>query len=110
MHNAAHLIERARERYGLELDAADLRAILADCRNGAPMLSRHDMGGGEIRLVMVRGVAIKVVWYPDTGRIATILPRGSHALTGTRAGPMKVDEGGREHGAAKQRRLGRKGW
>lgn len=86
--NRAHLIDRARERYGILLTDADLDGIVAAANDGL-LLSRNPEGG-EIRIVTVRGIAMKIAWWPKPRRIATILPKEAHAITGIRAGPPKM--------------------
>ena len=103
--NRAHLIDRARERYGILLTDADLAEIMATIAT-APLISRNPEGG-EIRLVMVRGTAMKACWTPELKRLTTFLPKGAHALTGARAGPPKdLDAAG--HHAGRQAALRKK--
>ena len=104
--NRAHLIDRARARYGILLTDADLAEIMATIAT-APLISRNPEGG-EIRLVMVRGTAMKACWTPELKRLTTFLPKGAHALTGARAGePANTDDirrSGRQAALRKKRK------
>lgn len=104
--NIPHLIERARLRYGVDLTAKDIGEIVAGIGR-SPVLSRNT-DGGEIRLVMHKGVAMKACWWPDLGRLVTFLPKDSHALTGIRVGPPKIVPGIKHDGRQAARRKGRK--
>lgn len=68
-----HAIERARERYGLELSSADLVGFSRDIRAGKSVFLGRD-GGSERHLVDHAGVPLVVVMSPS-GWILTVLPR-----------------------------------
>lgn len=72
----AHAIERAWERYGVDLAANDLARLEIDCRDGRSVLIGKDACGSERHIVRHRGVAMVAVYWPDRGNIATFLPPG----------------------------------
>lgn len=74
----AHAIERAWERYGVDLAANDLARLELDCREGRSVLMRRERDGSETRIVRFRGTAMVAVYWPNTGTIATFLPPRRH--------------------------------
>src|SRR5260221_3266517 len=89
--NRQHLKDRALERYGVELSDGYFGTIYLMIA-AAPLLARSP-DGGETRLVKVRGVVLKAVYYPARERIATFLPATSHALAAKRMGPPREAPG-----------------
>src|SRR5690606_6547265 len=67
----AHAIERAWERYGVDLTPADLDAIAADCTEGRSVLLRHDEHA-DVHMVRYAGVVMVVAMRG--GVIVTFLP------------------------------------
>jgi hypothetical protein len=74
-----HAIQRARERYGLELDKTTLRNIEEVLSRGGGQLLLTDGGNEELREISIGmfpdSVVARVVFSPKTGRILTFLPR-----------------------------------
>lgn len=73
----SHAIARARERYGLELTANDLRDIAARIERGRfehvrPLVTQPD--GRVGLLVMWSGRWVKLVWHPRAREVVTFLP------------------------------------
>lgn len=71
-----HPIERARQRYGLDLGPADLCLMIEDIAAGRSVLLKRQRGGGEIHLVRAGNTAVLAVYAPAIARIVTILPPG----------------------------------
>lgn len=73
----AHVMERAKERYGLNLTADDIRLLCWDCQNKrGVLLSRFDRGTAAERwLVQLHGVAMIAIYIPSVNRIRTVLPK-----------------------------------
>lgn len=70
-----HAIDRARERYGLELTNEDLRAVALQIVNKRDaVLVRRGYDGAQVWAVKVQGVWASVVYIPLTRKIATFLP------------------------------------
>lgn len=70
-----HAIQRAKERYGLDLTQADLRVICSAIReNRDAMLIRRAQEGRQVWGVKVQGHWAVVVYIPLTNTIATFLP------------------------------------
>lgn len=70
-----HVIDRARERYGLRLTEADIATMEAQCRTGKATLVSRNPDGSERRLAMAGGRALLVVWRPLRSFIVTVAPR-----------------------------------
>jgi hypothetical protein len=70
-----HAIERARQRYGVVLTAADL-VELSKTIGASPLLRRLE-GGTEHRLLMWKGTAMIAVVNLAKNFIITFLPRNS---------------------------------
>lgn len=73
-----HRIERARERYGLELTPEAVRSMEAEIRSGTGVWFRmkRGIGGSEIGCLRRPEGLLVAVWRPgpDGGHIATFLP------------------------------------
>jgi hypothetical protein len=73
-----HPIERARERYGLDLTTKDLAGIVLKISAGDSMLIQNDSVTGHQRhLVLIDGIAAQVVFCPKHMNIVTFLPRNA---------------------------------
>lgn len=75
-----HAIERARQRYGLQLTTADVRAIEAACASARSVVVERFKNGAVKHLLLVRQVAVFAVIGP-CGRCFTILPRDAQRPT-----------------------------
>lgn len=69
-----HAIERAKERYGLDLDESALGRISIDIRAGKSLLCHTAPDGAEHRIVQVGSIVARVIYRPDTCAILTFLP------------------------------------
>lgn len=69
-----HPIQRVRERYGVEMSLADLRAVARKCHAGKSVLTRIDSSGAEHRLVKFAGQIMVVIYDRSEGRILTFAP------------------------------------
>lgn len=74
MSRPCHAIERARERYGLELCDEDLRVIAARIGDGRSVHLGTSGNGGERHALAYGGKTVVVVWLPAVEAIATFLP------------------------------------
>ena len=70
-----HVIQRAKERYGLNLGPDDVSRMEREIREGASLLLRRDdNGAGEKHAVKVEGKYVLAVYVEETGTIVTLLP------------------------------------
>lgn len=69
-----HAVTRARERFGLNLTADDLRQITAKIRCGLSLLQARTSNGCERHAVRHLGTYLPVVFDPKTRRVVTVLP------------------------------------
>lgn len=69
-----HALQRAMERYGLNLLASDLDALAERIRNGESVLCERKPDGAETRLAEIGLVPVRVVWSPEQARVITFLP------------------------------------
>ena len=72
---AAHVIERARERYGMDITTEDVRAMEAQIVNGRSVRLEIKPNQHETHLVQVGDVVLRAVWRPSIGMIVTVQPR-----------------------------------
>ncbi len=73
-----HQRKRAKERYGLDLDPADIVEGMRQIREGEATLQTKDNGRGHsIYFVMLKGRVLRCVWRP-TGMLITFLPLRDH--------------------------------
>jgi hypothetical protein len=70
----AHAIERAWERYGLELTESDFEDVVAEIKRGHSLLQGTVDRGLERRIVKIKGKMVPVVFAPDVGYIVTVMP------------------------------------
>ncbi len=78
-----HAIERARERYGIELDLPALNAIAAQIAAGEGMLLRRSpRDGHEVVVIRVQGQLVTVAFDPHKGWIKTFKPNGTRRHPG----------------------------
>lgn len=75
MAQIRHAIERARERYGIELDHAGIRAVEARLEAGEGMLLRRNIeDGSEVTVIRIEGQLVTVACIPhDHYRIKTVM-------------------------------------
>lgn len=71
---ASHCIQRALERYGLDLTVEDVRDVERTILNGGALLIRREPHGPELYAVRVKGVATRVVFNQEKRSIITFLP------------------------------------
>jgi len=69
-----HAVERARERYGVDLTGKDLQRIAAMVVGGEAMLQAKLDDGGTIWLLTYMDVLLRVVIAPDMDTVVTFLP------------------------------------
>ena len=68
----AHAIERARERFGMELGEDGLHAIRRLIVSGKSLLSGKRDGDREFHLVDYGGATMRVLWLPAHQAIITV--------------------------------------
>lgn len=95
-----HAIERAYERYGLELDAQGLELIAARIRSGNFGAIHFDKDALVCELP-IGGVQVRLVYSYRTKRIITFLPRKAGS-------EMLFNENKRAHRINWKRRQGRR--
>lgn len=76
-HAFRHTAERARERYGLQIEQSDYRKAERSIRTGqVPLELRYRAGETTVTvLVKLKGKRVRVVYDLATERIVTVLPR-----------------------------------
>lgn len=74
---AMHAIDRAKERYGLDLEVRDLRNIAERIRaDKGVLIASHD-DGSSVWLIKVSGVLVRLVMCKDLKLVLTFLPANS---------------------------------
>ncbi len=94
-----HAILRAKERYDLDLDVGDLKAIAHKVAAGDTMLLKLDRNfepPREDRLLGYQGKAMRMIYDPITQDVVTFLPR--------QVGHFKVDRLKNNRPRVKQRK------
>lgn len=79
-----HIIERAREHYGVEIDIADVGEMCRQCLEGRAVLVRRlePKRGSQLRathetrIVQIKDTLMVVVWFPGNREIATVCRAG----------------------------------
>lgn len=82
-----HIIQRARERYGLELTPDDVCWIKRAILRGRSVRLERKPNGSETHLVAVprHNRVVKAVWIPATELVVTVVPeRGRKPFKGKR--------------------------
>lgn len=74
---AWHVIERAKERYALDLSTADVRDMENQILAGASVLTKGRGTGNEEHLVRCGERVLKAIWRADNAVIVTVLPKNS---------------------------------
>lgn len=74
-----HVVQRARERYGLELRPTDVSYLKGAILGGGSVKVETKPNGAEVHLVMLPWLerVVKAVWRPDIGLVVTVLPAKS---------------------------------
>lgn len=89
-----HLVDRFRQRYGLELDAqayADLIGQLVSRKDlrREPTPDWHGPGRERVHLIF-RGTYVRVVWVPKAKAIVTFLPTRFEGADGSGGHTFKL--------------------
>ena len=84
-----HARDRARERYGIELDASDFREIADACKPGGAAVLMHEGRHGKHYLLTYRGTQIVPVVSCLDGAIVTFAPLATLTGAGRRAHQQK---------------------
>lgn len=74
---AWHCIERAKERYGLNLTTADVRDMENQIVGGTSVMTRGRGTGNEEHLVRLGDRVLRVIWRTDGAVIVTVMPKGA---------------------------------
>lgn len=74
-YRGRHAIDRAAERYGLQLTPDQIRQLEVRCERGGGVLVARLPNGCEKRALACEGRDIVVIWNPAHGRIVTIVPK-----------------------------------
>lgn len=82
-----HCLDRARERYGIELTIAELKELTRRCRQGEGVQKNapHMKTGARAHMICFADKVVDCVWRPPNGDhnvdgfIVTILPAGTIA-------------------------------
>lgn len=70
-----HVIQRAKERYGLDLRPGDVARMEQAIRAGqSVLLRRDDNGAGEKHAVLVKGTVVLAVFQTEIQLVVTVLP------------------------------------
>lgn len=72
-----HAIDRARERYGLELTEQDIEALRGALVAGRAVLLKQMPDGYRHMMAMLGERALIVVWHPERQAIITVLPKNA---------------------------------
>lgn len=75
--NSSHAIERAAERYGLDVTIADLKRVAEDIRSGEAVLVGRQNDGNEEWLAKIKGTVVRLVTNAARNFVITILPRNA---------------------------------
>lgn len=82
-----HAIERARERYGLELTTDNLKAIVSKCSAGKGVLMARLDNGLERYLVQWNGTGLIVLLNVSKKMVVTVLPSSQLGVKTHQASP-----------------------
>ena len=90
-HRVQHVMDRARERYGVELDKMGVYDLDEAAKDGIVMAAYLDRGGlpVERRVFRHAGTTFMAICYADTKRIMTLLPPNERPAKNRRH-PRKV--------------------
>jgi hypothetical protein len=100
MSAGAHAIQRAKERYGLELTVADLRNICHIVQNNQAKLDKINANKTTTWFLNYNKTHVRVVISPDFYAVVTFIPltdawRGKKKPTEKKRRRKKVYRGGR---------------
>jgi hypothetical protein len=75
-----HAIDRAKQRYGIELSEDEVARMAALCRDGGAYFLEMRPPSGEVYRVPSRNGTLCVVYVRKSDKIVTVLPTAGHLL------------------------------
>lgn len=74
---SAHAIERAAQRYGLELGVVDIEVLESEMAAGRLMVLRRQEDGEVVAVARVQGHLCVIAFDPVRGRVKSFLPHSA---------------------------------